>query len=271
MHKSIVVLILVAVSAFSVIPGQARAATQLSEILLLPEETPVRIEIPETEQEIDILSIRAISADTRIIAETPVKILCPDLRVVEVLSGENFVCPPPEPDVILIVEVPPPPPWLQPLGPMRGEELANLTAEEQARLQQTDHEIGLLPVNDEQKLFLRVNLYASLYLYSETQRIFKEYPEPVTEPATLRLRARIYWEEGDLRRAYQYFSLALERSESLDDTEGRALALHSLALLLKASGEKETAGQKAQEAQQAYAELGYTLTTEQLLQQESRK
>ena len=118
---------------------------------------------------------------------------------------------------------------------------------------------------------MRVNLYASLYLYSETQRLFEEYPEPVTDPATLRLRARVYWEKGDLIRAYQYFSQALERSESIGDTEGLALALHSLALLLDASGEKGSAVQKAQEAQQVYAKLGYTLTIEQLLQQDSEE
>lgn len=270
MRKSMVTLTVFAICVIISGTASAAATAQLSDILILPEaDTPVRIQPPDSDRAIEISSVRAITPDTRVIADQPVKILCPDLQTVEVLPGEAFTCPPPESDAVLVVELPPTPPWLKKLPPAKGDELASLTTDERERLQRMETALAALSITAEQRLFLRVNLYAALDLYAEALRLFEEFPDPLTDPALLRLRARIVWHGGDLRRAYQYFSDALHLSESLHDAEGRALALHGMALLLDAFGDAETAAAKARDAQQAYSEMGYETSIEQLLQSSS--
>lgn len=268
MTKNNAMILSLIVLIFSVLSGeiQAGTTTRLSEILILPEDARVQIKLPDTSQVIDVSSIRAIAPGTQILAEKPVKILCPDLRLIEVQPGEAFICPPLEQEATLVVEVQLPPLKIRKVKAPRGDELANLTSAEQQRIRQADTEITALPLADEHQLFVRASLYIALHLYSEAQRLFDHYQKPLIEPASLRLQAQISWETGDLRQAYARFNQALERSQALGDAEGEAFALHAQAMLLAASAEEERALQKAQAAQKIYAALGYTLTIEQLLQ-----
>lgn len=245
-------------------PGDVFAKIGLSEILLIPESQPVRLKLPATDQIIDVAAMRPIPVETQIAQENtaPCKVLCPDLTIITVAPGQTVTCPAKPAEVQLVLKIPTPPPDVVPSGSDRPicveKKRADLTATELALLEQAEQDIKTLALPDDQRDFLLVALYVPQCLLEEANQYSERLAGNSPDPAILRLVGSVYLQAGDLRTGGRYFLLALERSQTIQDREGQALAQYYLALILKALDQKEEARRYAEEAEKWYQSLGDT-------------
>ncbi len=244
------------------IPGHSAVAkTVLSNMVLLPGESPVQVTFPDSDQVIEIRSIRSLPEGAEIAADTqsPFKILCPDLQLLAVSPGDEFDCP--KPEVEFLAEVPAPPPIIIEIENNKGpEDPVMLSRDLETKIQRIEQEITQLSLEEQDKWYLLSQLYTTQGAYQSAIALLESQGDALTEPALLFLLGKLYLKTGNegFRKAVRTFYRAFARAEEIQDIEAQAVAQHYLAVLLNAFESHEEAEQRAREALRLYQELGYS-------------
>ena len=236
-------------------------------MLLLPGEAPVRIKLPETSQYIEVFSLRVLPEGTEIdpSSSATYTIICPDLSVHKMSSDKGLVCPERSIEVDLLVEVLPD--WgVGVPDPTKGDEPlpGDILDDKLQHLHEAEDQITQLPIEQQVKIFLLVNLYVNQHLYTQAIERFEDELLTQNDSFALRLLGYVYLQAGESRKAGIAYYKALEFSQQMGDIEGQALAHHQLALLYQLFENPDEATQHAQAALDAYQRLGNTAQCEDL-------
>lgn len=237
-------------------PTIATAAVSSDRFWLLPT-TQVQIKWPAAKASVSVSTLYSVSSEVAVTSAGALKILCPDLHILEIQPGQAMNCPPVEKNFQFIAktaapwEVTPPPPYKG-----EGESDPMIPPEKRAQFQAEKQRLNTLPVDDALKIFLLANFYASWELYADALRQFETPLASQTDPAALRLVGYLALQNGNPRKAGKYYHAALARSERIEDAEGQALAHHQLALLYESFANRAEAQQHIQRALEWYNRIG---------------
>lgn len=115
-----------------------------------------------------------------------------------------------------------------------------------------------------QTALLLAELYASQQQYQSAIQQLATWAETQDDPAISRLIATYYLELTEYRKAWRYLQMSLQSAQEQEDIEAQAVALHYMVLILEAFEEYEECGQRAEDAQALYRQIGNLTMIERL-------